>query len=139
MLEASTQGRFNSSAQWLLGSLGPVGQAMSTGLGWINSAGAKVTSLMADETNQTGVGQSTYGPDFSGYRSGGHKRESQPDGADPHPEQTDGDPTNPPHQSLSKPVNPARERPCRRAGRGGTGTGPGSAGAAAGAIPPVAV
>ena len=71
--EASTGDRFNKSTQGVLGSLGPVGQAMSTGHGMVSSAGAKATSLMSDETNQAGVGQSTYGPDFSmgGRQSGG--------------------------------------------------------------------
>ena len=83
--EASTGDRFNKSTQGFLGSFGPVGQAMSTGMGWINSAGAKATSLMSDETNQAGVGQSTYGPDFSGLggrqsggQSGGSVRRHPP-------------------------------------------------------------
>ena len=54
--EASTGDRFNKSTQGVLGSFGPVGQALSTGMGWINCAGAKATSLMSDETNQAGVG-----------------------------------------------------------------------------------
>ena len=81
--EASTGDRFSKSTQGVLGSFGPVGQALSTGMGWINSAGAKATSLMADETNQAGVGQSTYGPDFSGMggrQSGG---QSGDQGGDP--------------------------------------------------------
>ena len=48
------------------GQLRPGRPGVATGMGWINSAGAKATSLMSDETNQAGVGQSTYGPDFSG-------------------------------------------------------------------------
>ena len=34
---------------------------MAKGMGMISSAGAKATSLIADETNQAGVGQNTYG------------------------------------------------------------------------------
>lgn len=67
--EGSTGDRFNQSAQGFLGSLGAGGQALAKGMGMISSAGAKATSLMADETNQAGVGQNTYGPDFSGTRS----------------------------------------------------------------------
>lgn len=67
--ESSTGDRFNQSAQGVLGSLGAGGQAMAKGMGMISSAGAKATSLIADETNQAGVGQNTYGPDFSGTRS----------------------------------------------------------------------
>ena len=50
--EGSTGDRFSQSAQGFLGSLGAGGQAMAKGMGMISSAGAKATSLMADETNQ---------------------------------------------------------------------------------------
>lgn len=69
--ESSTSDRFNKSTQGFLGNLGPVGQTVSTGLGAVSSAGAKAASLLADETNQAGVGQGTYGPDFSGLRDNG--------------------------------------------------------------------
>ncbi|MDE0777126.1 MAG: type IV secretion system protein, partial [Nocardioides sp.] len=72
--EGSTGDRFNQSAQGFLGSLGAGGQAMAKGMGMISSAGTKATSLMADETNQAGVGQNTYGPDFSGTRSNNNKQ-----------------------------------------------------------------
>jgi hypothetical protein len=115
--EASTGDRFSKSTQGALGSFGTVGQALSTGMGWINSAGAKATSLMSDETNQAGVGQSTYGPDFSGLggrQSGGQSGGQGGGGAD------------------AAPKTPA-------AGGGGAAGGAGGAGAAAGGIPPVAV
>ncbi|HEY9567550.1 MAG TPA: type IV secretion system protein, partial [Thalassobaculum sp.] len=86
--EASTGDRFSKSTQGALGSFGPVGQALSTGMGWINSAGAKATSLMSDETNQAGVGQSTYGPDFSGL--GGRQSGGQ-SGGGTHPGSQNGD------------------------------------------------
>src|SRR3546814_1199850 len=102
--EASTGDRFNKSTQGVLGSFGPVGQALSTGMGWINSAGAKATSLMSDETNQAGVGQSTYGPDFSnmgGRQSGGQSGgQSGDQRSGPHPgSRNNGDDDPPPKRS----------------------------------------
>ena len=166
--EASTGDRFSKSTQGALGSFGPVGQALSTGMGWINSAGAKATSLMSDETNQAGVGQSTYGPDFSGM--GGRQSGSQSGGqGGTHPgsqngEQSDGEspmPTPPsPPVPPTPPTLPTGGGPgggsgggsggqggggagaapkTPAAGGGGGAGGAGGAGAAAGGIPPVAV
>lgn len=163
--EASTGDRFSKSTQGALGSFGPVGQALSTGMGWINSAGAKATSLMSDETNQAGVGQSTYGPDFSGM--GGRQSGGQSDGqGGTHPgsqngDQSDGDSSMPTPPTPPVPPTPptlptgggpgggsaggqggggagaAPKTPA--AGGGGAAGGAGGAGAAAGGIPPVAV
>lgn len=163
--EVSTGDRFNKSTQGFLGSFGPVGQALSTGMGWINSAGAKATSLMADETNQTGVGQSTYGPDFSGL--GGRQSAGQSGGQDSgtHPGSQNGGDDDPP--LPTPPAPPAPPTPTTRPGGGGPGGGSGGgqsgaggagaapkapaaggggaaggaggAGAAGGAVPPVAV
>ena len=158
--EASTGDRFNKSTQGVLGSFGPVGQALSTGMSWINSAGAKATSLMSDETNQAGVGQSTYGPDFSGMggrQSGGDQSGGQ---GGTHPgSQNSGDddssmPTPPtPPAPPTPPTLPTGGGPgggsgggragaapkTPAAGGGGAAGGAGGAGAAAGGIPPVAV
>lgn len=163
--EASTGDRFNKSTQGFLGSFGPVGQALSTGMGWINSAGAKATSLMADETNQAGVGQSTYGPDFSGL--GGRQSGGQSGGQDSgtHPGSQNGGDDDPP--PPTPPTPPAPPTPPTlppgggpgggsgggQNGAGGAGAAPkapaagggraaggaGGAGAAGGAVPPVAV
>ncbi|UUW88676.1 type IV secretion system protein [Pimelobacter simplex] len=163
--EASTGDRFSKSTQGALGSFGPVGQALSTGMGWINSAGAKATSLMSDETNQAGVGQSTYGPDFSGM--GGRQSGGQSCGqGGTHPgsqngDQSDGDSSMPTPPAPPVPPTPptlptgggpgggsgggqggggagaAPKTPA--AGGGGAAGGAGGAGAAAGGIPPVAV
>ena len=163
--EASTGDRFNKSTQGLLGSFGPVGQALSTGMGWINSAGAKATSLMSDETNQAGVGQSTYGPDFSGMggRQSGGQSGDQSSGT--HPGSQSGGDDDP--QMPTPPMPPAPPTPptlptggapgggsgggqsgsggaaatpkTPAAGGGGAAGGAGGAGAAAGGIPPVAV
>lgn len=166
--ESSTGDRFNKSTQGFLGSFGGVGQALAAGLGAINSAGAKATSLMSDETNQAGVGQNTYGPDFSGMggrQSGGQSggqggKQSDSQGGD----QTDGDsslPTPPtPPAPPTPPTLPGGGGPgggsggqgggpggggagaapkTPAAGGGGAAGGAGGAGAAAGGIPPVAV
>lgn len=162
--EASTGDRFNKSTQGFLGSFGPVGQALSTGMGWINSAGAKATSLMSDETNQAGVGQSTYGPDFSGLggRQSGGQSGGQDSGTHPGSQNSGGDDPPPP----TPPTPPAPPTPptlppgggsgggsgggqngaggagaapkAPAAGGGGAAGGAGGAGAA-GAVPPVAV
>ncbi|QWF22293.1 type IV secretion system protein [Nocardioides sp. LMS-CY] len=165
--EASTGDRFNKSTQGFLGSFGPVGQALSTGMGWINSAGAKATSLMSDETNQTGVGQSTFGPDFSGMggrqsggQSGGQSSGTHPgsqNSGDDQPLPTPPTPPTPP-APPTPPTLPTGGAPgggsgggqggaggagaapkTPAAGGGGAAGGAGGAGAAAGGIPPVAV
>ena len=165
--ESSTGDRFNKSTQGFLGSFGGVGQALAAGMGMINSAGAKATSLMSDETNQAGVGQSTYGPDFSGMGGrqsggqGGGQGGSQPDsqGGD----QGDGDSSMPtPPMPPAPPTPPtlpggggpggggsgggqggggagAAPKTPATGGGGGAAGGAGGAGAAAGGIPPVAV
>ncbi|MFC7501565.1 type IV secretion system protein [Nocardioides sp. GCM10030258] len=163
--EASTGDRFNKSTQGVLGSFGPVGQAMSTGMGWINSAGAKATSLMSDESNQAGVGQSTYGPDFSGLggRQSGGQSGDQSGGSHPGSQNSgDDDPPSPPMPPAppTPPTLPTGGGPGGGSGgQGGSSGGAGGAGAApktpaaggggaaggaggagaAGGIPPVAV
>ena len=158
--EASTGDRFSKSTQGALGSFGPFGQALSTGMGWINSAGAKATSLMSDETNQAGVGQSTYGPDFSGL--GGRQSGGQSGGqGGTHPGSQNGDQSDEDSSMPTPPTPPAPPTPptlptgggsggqggggaeaapkTPAAGGGGAAGGAGGAGAAAGGIPPVAV
>lgn len=152
--ESSTGDRFNRSTQGFLGNLGPVGQAMSTGLGIVSSAGAKATSLLADETNQAGVGHGTYGPDFSGLRddgsqSGGVKSSGTHPGAHDDSNDDSAGPTPTPGQ-LPVPPPPVptpasgggppvgqggqSESTVKPPAPGGTG-----AGAGAGGVPPVAV
>ncbi|MFC7724907.1 type IV secretion system protein [Nocardioides sp. GCM10028917] len=166
--EASTGDRFNKSTQGVLGSFGPVGQAFAAGLGMVSSAGAKATSLMSDETNQAGVGQSTYGPDFSGMggrqsgqssgqpgdQSGGTHPGSQNGGDDDSPLPT----PPPPHAPPASPTGGgpgggsgggsggqggggagAAPKTPAAGGGGGAAGGAGGAAAAGGAIPPVAV
>ncbi|TWG99976.1 hypothetical protein L615_002300000140 [Nocardioides sp. J9] len=166
--EASTGDRFNKSTQGVLGSFGPVGQAFAAGLGMVSSAGAKATSLVSDESNQAGVGQSTYGPDFSnmgGRQSGGQSGDqssgthpgSQNSGDDDSPLPTPPAPPAPPTPpTLPTGGGPgggsgggsggqggggagAAPKTPAAGGGGGAAGGAGGAGAAGGAIPPVAV
>jgi type IV secretion system protein TrbL len=95
--ETSTGDRFNKSTQGVLSNLGPVGQAVSTGLGAVSSAGAKAASLLADETNQAGVGQGTYGPDFSGLRDNGTQNGAAKSSGTHPGSQDDSDNTGTPH------------------------------------------
>ena len=130
--EASTGDRFNKSTQGVLGSFGPVGQAFAAGLGMVSSAGAKATSLMSDETNQAGVGQSTYGPDFSGM-GGRQSGQSGQSGGQPgdqsggtHPgSQNGGDDDSPLPTPPSPHAPPASPTPPTLPTGGGPGGGPG--------------
>ena len=127
--EASTGDRFNKSTQGVLGSFGPVGQAFAAGLGMVSSAGAKVTSLMSDETNQAGVGQSTYGPDFSnmgGRQSGQSGGQSGDQSSGTHPgSQNGGNDDSPLPTPPAPPAPPAPPTPPTLPTGGGPGGGAG--------------
>ena len=70
--EGSTNDRFSQATQNGLSSFGgAVGGALAKGMGAVQKVGTQGASLMSDETNQTGVGHHTYGPDFSNIRSSG--------------------------------------------------------------------
>jgi type IV secretion system protein TrbL len=142
--ESSTGDRFNKSTQGVLGSFGPVGQAFAAGLGMVSSAGFKATSLMSDETNQTGVGQSTYGPDFTNMggrqsgQSGGQPGDQSGDqSSGTHPgSQNGGDDDSPlptPHAPPASPTPPTL--PTGGGPGGGSGGGSGGQGGGAGAAP----
>ncbi len=130
--EASTSDRFNKSTQGVLGSFGPVGQAFAAGLGMVSSAGAKATSLMSDETNQAGVGQSTYGPDFSGMggrQSGQSGGQSGDQSGGTHPgSQNSGDDDSPLPTPPGPPAPPTPPTLPTGGGPGGGGSGGGSGG-----------
>lgn len=68
--EDATGDRFSKAAGGVMGKLGPVGAAAAAGIGVVTKAGGMAASLMSDQTNQAGVGQSTYGPDFSAMGGG---------------------------------------------------------------------
>jgi type IV secretion system protein TrbL len=163
--EASTGDRFNKSTQGFLGSFGGAGQALAAGLGMVSSAGAKATSLMSDETNQAGVGQSNYGPDFSGMggrqsgthpggRSGdqGGGQDGSQNGDDEGPPTPPMPPAPPTPPTLPGGGDPGGGQGGGQGGSGGAGAAPktpaaggggaggaAGAGAAGGAVPPVAV
>ena len=126
--EASTGDRFNKSTQGVLGSFGPVGQAFAAGLGMVSSAGAKATSLMSDETNQAGVGQSTYGPDFSnmgGRQSGGQSGDQR---SGTHPGSHNRGDADSPLPTPPSPPAPPTPPTLPTAGGPGGGSGGGSGG-----------
>ncbi|GAA5122503.1 hypothetical protein GCM10023339_41020 [Alloalcanivorax gelatiniphagus] len=118
--EDATGDRFAKSAQGLIATLGPVGQAAATGVGMVTKASGIAASLMTDQTNQAGVGQGTHGPDFSamGSRGGGRSRDGSGGGPEPsddtYPDR-DGDRGSPP-SPASPPVSPLPGNPV------GTGT-----------------
>ena len=74
--ESSTGDRFSKSTQGVLGALGPAGARAAAGLGMVTSMGAKAAGLLTDQANQAGVGQNTYGPDFSAMGSNSHGKPS---------------------------------------------------------------
>jgi type IV secretion system protein TrbL len=162
--EDSTSSRFNGATQGFLGSLGVAGQGLAAGMGIVASIGAKGTSLMADETNQTGVGHHTYGPDFSGARSSNGQNGAHPsqqnqdtdsdgdsdDGPDDPPPPMPPGPMPPTPQILPTAQPPTAQSgggsngqgaaaAPKPAGAGSAGGGAGGAGAAAGATPPPVV
>jgi type IV secretion system protein TrbL len=158
--EESTGSRFNGATQSMVGKLGPVGTGLAAGLGLLASAGAKGSSLLADESNQSGVGHQTYGPDFSGARYGqanslhprGRNGSDDPDDPD---DDTDGAPSMPPTPSvptIPAPNSQANQSsgqaggdtggkpaaPKTPAAGGGASAGAGEGGAAtAGSVPPI--
>ncbi|HMQ65547.1 MAG TPA: hypothetical protein PJ992_04585, partial [Arachnia sp.] len=62
---ATTIGRFAAG-------MGPVGQALSTGIGVMAAVGGTAAAMGADQTNQMGVGHNNFPPDYSrrGVRAG---------------------------------------------------------------------
>jgi len=58
---AATSGRFG---QALAGIAGPAGAAYAAGLGMVTKAGSTAASVGIDDMNQTGVGDSSYFPDY---------------------------------------------------------------------------
>lgn len=78
--ESATSERFAGPIQKGLGMLGGAGQAMSLGIGAVQKVGAVGTSLLGDESNQSGVGHQTHTPDFSSLRGGSSSGSSGPGG-----------------------------------------------------------
>ena len=149
--ESSTGDRFTKSTQGVLGHLGPAGSGVAAGLGMVTSMGAKAAGLLTDQTNQAGVGQNTYGPDFSAM---GSNSRSDPSGQGRHRDGLNGlgpgrhphgdhDSDDPKHgdgggsgggQAPPMPPTPApfSPMPPGSAGPAGAGSGGGGGGAAKG-------
>lgn len=82
--EDATGDRFSKAAGGVMSMLGPVGAAAAAGMGVVTKAGGMATSLMSDQTNQAGVGQSTHAPNFSGMGGGrGGNQSGSAGGPDP--------------------------------------------------------
>lgn len=64
--EDATSERFNKGTQAALSGLGAVGTGLAAGLGAVETVGSKGAAVGADLTNQMGVGNTSYHPDFSG-------------------------------------------------------------------------
>lgn len=151
--ESSTGDRFTKSTQGVMGRLGAAGPALAAGMGKVTSMGANAAGLLTDQTNQAGVGQNTYGPDFSAMRSNsqnrpGPGRHPHDDHDNNHPDHGDdagggaggggagGGEQAPPIPHAPSPFSPV---PPGNAGPEGAAGGAGVGGAAGGAaVPPVA-
>ena len=82
--EDATGDRFSKAAGGVMSMLGPVGAAAAAGMGVVTKAGGMATSLMSDQTNQAGVGQSNHAPNFSGMGGGrGGNQSGSAGGPDP--------------------------------------------------------
>ena len=143
--ESSTGDRFTQSTRGVLGGSGPVGAGVAAGIGIVTSMGAKAAGLLTDQTNQAGVGQNTYGPDFSAMRSDSQSgRNGLGPGRHPHGDHDSDDPSNdgdsgggggdqaPPMAPTPFTFTPAPPAPATAGG------GAGGAAAGGAAVPPVA-
>lgn len=144
--EGATTDRFTKSAQGPLATLGGVaGSTLATGIGLVSSIGSHGAGLLADETNQAGVGHHTYGPDFSNLhdrKNTGQRRgaPTQPgeDGTEDLPQPLPPPLSGPPPGGSSGGAAPAgAATPAAGAGAGGAVAASGAAGGAA--VPPVPV
>lgn len=132
----STAGRFGS----VMGSLGGgAGSLASTGMGMLASAGATAASVGIDQMNQTGVGDSSYFPDYQrgGQRFNPDQRDQSGSGdGSTKPDDDTGAPTPgvPPPQAPNLPAGAKGAGPT---GGSGTGGAPGGAAGAAAEVPPI--
>lgn len=142
----ATAGRFGSAMSALGGGAGSLASA---GMGMVTSVGSAAASVGIDEMNQTGVGDSSYFPD---YQRGGQRfnpdQRDEPGGdaagkADDDPSASTPGVT-PPHLPSGPTGSPAGGGSSGGSAAGGGAAGGGAAGggasggaAAAGAVPPV--
>lgn len=82
--EAATSTRAASGIGTVAGVLGPVGGALATGLGAMAKVGASGAAVVADTTNQAGVGHNSYYPDQPVRDDAARaNQQSQPDTSQP--------------------------------------------------------
>ena len=130
--EAATTRRVNGAVQSASALLGPVGAAFSAGIGIVTSLGSTGASLISDVSNQAGIGNNTYQPDFQagrGDQAARANREangSKDDGGGDASGSNDSGPPPGPGPSSIDPTPPPS------GGSGGTGSGSGSSGAGGG-------
>ena len=139
----ATSGRFGSALASIGGSAGSL---YSAGMGMVTKAGATAASVGIDEMNQTGVGDSSYYPDYQrgGQRFNPDQRDPQDGGGDKGP---DDDPSGSPAPSVPMPAMPVGTSqnqnpggmPSGAPGKASPGGGGGGGGAASAAaeVPPV--
>lgn len=83
--EAATTTRVASSAQRAAGVFGPVGAGLAAGLGVMARLGSAGVALGSDITNQAGIGNPTYQPDYLGGSAGSSSRTARPQRAETDP------------------------------------------------------
>jgi hypothetical protein len=83
--EAATTTRVASATQGAAGVFGPVGAGLAAGLGVMARLGSAGVALGSDITNQAGIGNPTYQPDYLGGSAGTSSRTNRPQRADTDP------------------------------------------------------
>lgn len=139
----ATSGRFGSALASIGGSAGSL---YSAGMGMVTKAGATAASVGIDEMNQTGVGDSSYYPDYQrgGQRFNPDQRDPQNGGGDKGPDDDPSGSTAPSVPVPSMPVGTPQNgspggMPSGAPGKASPGGGGGAGGAASAAaeVPPV--
>lgn len=145
--EGATTDRFTQSTQGPLATLGgAAGSTLATGIGLVSSIGSHGAGLLADETNQAGVGHHTYGPDFSNLHDRKNTGQRRGGSAQPKDGSDDLSPSLPlplsdplPGGSFGGAAPAGAATPAAGAGAGGGGGAAASGAAGAAAVPPVPV
>ena len=158
----ATSARFTAGTRGLMGQIGGgLGQAVSAGMGAMESVGSRGAAIGADLTNQMGVGHNNYVPDFSktkkgsGHSPGGDQRNKDDDNPEINGSGQDATPDvgsdNPPTPGIGMPPTPhlptgptsdaggAPTPSAGGAGAGGAGAGGAGGGAAGGEAAAAAV
>ena len=138
----ATAGRFGTA---FAGLGGAVGATYAAGLGMFAQAGAASAAIGVDDLNQTGVGDSSYFPDYQRQAQRFNPDQRNPEGPDNGSDDSSANASTSPASPPSPPIpthgftSPSTNGSPGPGGAGGTGAAGGSAaGGAAGAVPPVA-